>query len=114
MINGTVAPGYEPVREAFEANFREHNEVGAACAVSVDGELVVDLWGGVADPKTNRPWVADTMVNVFSTTKGVSSLALAHAHSHGLFDYEEKVATYWPEFAAAGKEDVTVRQVLSH
>ncbi len=114
MIHGTVAPGYEPVKEAFEANFRERNEVGAACSVSVDGQLVVDLWGGVADPKTNRPWVEDTMVNVFSTTKGVSSLALAHAHSHGLFDYDEKVATYWPEFATSGKEDVTVRQVLSH
>ena len=114
MISGTVAPGYEPVREQFAENFASRKEVGAACAVSVDGELVVDLWGGDADPSTNRPWQEDTMVNVFSTTKGVSSIALAHAHSRGLFDYDEKVSTYWPEFSANGKEDITVRQLLSH
>jgi CubicO group peptidase (beta-lactamase class C family) len=114
MISGTAAPGYEAVKEQFTENFTSRKEVGAACAVTVDGELVVDLWGGSADPKTKRPWRADTMVNVFSTTKGVSSLALAHAHSHGLFDYEAKVASYWPEFSANGKEDVTVRQLLSH
>ena len=114
MISGTVTPGYEPVRDEFEDNFNARGEVGAACAVSVNGQLVVDLWGGTADPKTKRPWREDTIVNVFSTTKGVSSRALAHAHPHGLFDYDEKVATYWPEFAANGKEDITVRQVLSH
>lgn len=114
MISGAVAPGYEKVKRTFEENFTSRKEVGAACAVSVGGDLVVDLWGGLADPKTNRPWLEDTMVNVFSTTKGVSSFALAHAHSHGLFDYDEKVATYWPEFAANDKEKITVRQVLSH
>lgn len=114
MIHGTVALGYEHVQEEFEKNFSEHNEVGAACALAVGGELVVDLWGGTADPKSGRPWLKDTLVNVFSTTKGVSSLALAHAHSHDLFDYDEKVATYWPEFAASGKQDITVRQLLSH
>jgi len=114
MISGTVAAGYEAVEEQFAENFASRNEVGAACAVTVDGELVVDLWGGDADPKTKRAWQEDTMVNVFSTTKGVSSLALAHAHSQGMFDYDEKVSTYWPEFAAKDKEDITVRQLLSH
>ncbi len=114
MIGGDVAPGYERVKEAFEENFSSRNEVGAACALSVGGDLVVDLWGGIADPKVNRPWQEDTLVNVFSTTKGVSSLAVAHAHSQGLFDYDEKVATYWPEFAQNGKADITVRQLLSH
>jgi hypothetical protein len=65
LINGTVAPGYESVRDEFENNFTSRNEVGAACAVSVNGELVVDLWGGLADPKANRPWLEDTMVTVF-------------------------------------------------
>lgn len=113
-VKGYVAPGFEPVRDAFEQNFKEGKEDGAACAVYFRGERVVDLWGGLRDPKTGAPWEEDTLVLVFSTTKGVSSLALAVAHSQGLFDYDERVATYWPEFARGGKEDVTVRQLLSH
>ena len=113
-IHGSVAPGFEPVREAFIANFEHRREVGAACAVVVGGELVVDLWGGWRDPATRSEWQRDTLVPMFSTTKGVSSLALAHAHSRGLFDYDEPVARYWPEFAQAGKQQVTVRQLLSH
>ena len=88
--------------------------MGAACAVSVGGEIVADLWGGSRDPAHGLPWAGDTLVNVFSTTKGVSSVALAHAHSRGLFSYDAPVARYWPEFAAAGKDGVTVRQLLSH
>ncbi|GBE24314.1 esterase EstB [bacterium BMS3Bbin02] len=113
-IQGTVAPGFESVREVFAENFEKRDEVGAACAVYHRGEKVVDLWGGLRDPKSNAPWEEDTLVLVFSTTKGLSSLALAVAHSRGLFDYDEKVATYWPEFGAAGKQDVTVRQLLAH
>ncbi len=113
-IQGSVGPGFEAVRDAFEANFDEGLEVGAACAVYHRGEKVVDLWGGLRDPKTESPWLEDTLVLVFSTTKGMSSLALAVAHSRGLFEYDEKVATYWPEFAAGGKGDVTVRQLLAH
>jgi CubicO group peptidase (beta-lactamase class C family) len=113
-IEGHVAPGFEGVRDAFAANFDLHNEVGAACAVVVDDELVVDLWGGMADRKQGRLWREDTLVNMFSTTKGMSALALAHAHSDGLLDYEERVAHYWPEFAQNGKGDVTVRMLLSH
>lgn len=113
-VKGSVAPGFEPVRDVFEENFRRGKEDGAACAVYLRGEKVVDLWGGVRDPATGAPWEEDTIVNVFSTTKGMSSLALAVAHSKGLFDHDERVATYWPEFAANGKERVTVRQLLSH
>lgn len=114
VVKGSVAPGFEAVRDAFERNFREDREDGAACAVYFRGEKVVDLWGGTRDPKTGAPWEEDTLVLVFSTTKGISSMALAVAHSRGLFDYDERMATYWPEFARGGKSDVTVRQVLSH
>jgi CubicO group peptidase (beta-lactamase class C family) len=114
MVQGTVAPGFEPVRETFLESFRQGHEVGAACAVSFRGELVVDLWGGYRDPRTGAPWEEDTLVLVFSTTKGISTMALAVAHSRGLFDYDEPMATYWPEFAQNGKQHVTVRQVLSH
>jgi CubicO group peptidase (beta-lactamase class C family) len=114
QIHGRVAPGYESVRTLFEDNFRTRNEIGAAVAVVVRNELVVDLWGGMADPRSGRAWAEDTLVNFFSTTKGVSALATAHAHSRGLFEYDETVAHYWPEFAQTGKQDITVRTLLSH
>jgi CubicO group peptidase (beta-lactamase class C family) len=114
IAHGTVAPGFEPVRDVFLENFRKRDEIGAACAVYLRGEKVVDLWGGVRDVATGAPWEEDTMVIVFSSTKGMSALALAVAHSRGLFEYDERVATYWPEFAANGKADVTVRQLLGH
>ena len=113
-IHGHVAASYERVRDVFEENFRTQNEIGATCAVVVGNELVVDLWAGLANPKTGQQWQADTLVNMFSTTKGLSALAVAHAHSRGLFDYDETVATYWPEFAQNGKESITVRELLSH
>lgn len=113
-IGGTVKPGFESVRSAFEENFASRNEVGAACAAVVDNELVVDLWGGYADPATNRAWTSDTIVNVYSTTKGVASMAVLHAASVGLFDFDDRVAEHWPEFAQGGKEAVTIRQLLSH
>ena len=113
-IQGTVAPGFERVRDAFEENFRKRSELGAACCVYVKGERVVDLWGGLRDAQTKAPWEPDTMVIVFSTTKGMTAVALAVAHSQGLFDWDEKVATYWPEFAQNGKDAITVRQLLSH
>lgn len=113
-IGGTVEPGFESVRDEFERNFAERNEVGAACAAVVDNRLVVDLWAGAADPRTERRWESDTVVNVFSTTKGMASLAILHAASHGLFEFDDPVVKHWPEFAAGGKTDVTVRQMLSH
>jgi len=114
MIDGWVAPGFEDVRSEFERNFERRLEVGAACAAYVDGEQVVDLWGGVRDARDGSPWERDTMVLLYSTSKGLSAMTLALAHSRGWLDYDERVATYWPEFAQAGKQDVTVRQLLAH
>jgi CubicO group peptidase (beta-lactamase class C family) len=113
-VHGHVAAGFEQVRDAFERNFTERKELGAACAVYLRGEKVVDLWGGVRDEATGAPWEEDTMVVVFSTTKGMSAIALAVAHARGLFDYDAPVAKYWPEFAAHGKDTITVRALLSH
>ena len=114
MVGGWVAPGFEPVREEFERNLAERGELGAACAAYRRGEKVVDLWGGVRDARSGEPWEEDTLVVVFSTSKGLSAMTLALLHSRGHLDYDERVATYWPEFAAAGKQDVTVRQLIGH
>lgn len=114
IIHGTVSPGFERVKEAFVENFRSRKELGAACAAYYKGEKVVDLWGGYRDGRTREPWNEDTLVLVFSTTKGISGLACALAHSRGYFSYDEKVSRYWPEFAQNGKENITVRQLLSH
>ncbi|HAE22791.1 MAG TPA: EstA family serine hydrolase [Spirochaetaceae bacterium] len=114
LVSGWVAPGFEGVREEFERNFAERGESGAACAVYWKGEKVVDLWGGYRDVKAKDPWQEDTMVLVFSATKGMAAMTFAHAASRGLIDYEERVAAYWPEFAEAGKKAITVRQLLAH
>ncbi|HOX36732.1 MAG TPA: serine hydrolase domain-containing protein [Candidatus Brocadiia bacterium] len=114
LIHGTVQPGLEQVRVEFERNFVERGEIGAACCAYHQGRKVVDLWGGHRDPRTRAPWEEDTLVVVYSTTKGLASMAVALAHSRGLLDYEERVAAYWPEFAQEGKENVTVRQLISH
>jgi CubicO group peptidase (beta-lactamase class C family) len=113
-IEGFVATEFEPVLDAFEANFDERGEVGAAVSVYLDGEPVVDLWGGVADPTTGREWTADTIVPVFSSTKGVTAVCVNLLVERGRLDPDARVASYWPEFAAAGKDAVTVRQLLSH
>lgn len=113
-IHGTVHPKFQLVRDVFEENFTNGHEVGAACAVVVDNELVADLWGGAAEPRTEREWQEDTIINVFSTTKGVASIAILHAASHGLFAFDDLVADHWPEFAANGKGDITIRQLLAH
>jgi CubicO group peptidase (beta-lactamase class C family) len=114
VVEGFIEPGFEAVREAFVENFTSRNELGAACCIFYQGEKVVDLWGGVRNKATGEPWEEDTMVFVASTTKGLAGLAIALAHSRGLLDYEERVCTYWPEFAQNGKEKVTVRQLLAH
>lgn len=113
-VGGRVAPGFEPVRDAFVENFSERGELGGAVCVVLDGEVVVDLWGGVRDRATGAPWRADTMTLVHSTTKGLAAVVLALLHSRRLLDYDERVATYWPEFAQAGKQDITIRQLLAH
>ena len=113
-IHGAVAPGFEEVEAEFRRNFREQDELGAACAIYHEGEKVVDLWGGYRDLERRLPWQEDTLVLVYSATKGLAGMTVAVAHSRGLLDYDERVSTYWPEFAQNGKEDVTVRQLLSH
>ncbi len=113
-ISGFARPGFEAVREAFIENFRRRGELGAACCVYHRGEKVVDLWGGIRAKATGEPWQEDTMALVHSTTKGMAGLAMALAHSRGLFDYDERVSAYWPEFAQQGKERTTVRHLLSH
>lgn len=114
LIRGDVDEGYGPVADAFRRNFAERGEIGAACAVYRDGRKVVDLWGGYRDGETRAEWREDTIVVMFSTTKGVAALALALAHSRGLLDHDQPVAAYWPEFAWRGKADITIRQLLSH
>lgn len=113
-IEGHVSAGFEAVRDAFAGNFAQRGELGGACCVYHRGEKVVDLWGGVRDRSTGEPWQEDTMVIVYSTTKGLAAMTLAIAHSRGWLDYEERVAAYWPEFAQAGKDRITVRQLLAH
>jgi CubicO group peptidase (beta-lactamase class C family) len=114
VVDGYVAPGFEPVRQAFERNFREGRELGAACAAYRGGQKLVDLWGGFRDRARSEPWREDTLVLVCSTTKGVAGLTVALANARGYFDYDERVCTYWSEFAQGGKESITVRQLLSH
>lgn len=109
-----VAPGFEPVRDAFAGNFAARGELGGAVCAMVAGELVVDLWGGVRDLARGLPWQRDTMTLVHSTTKGLSAMVLALLHTRGLLDYDERVATYWPGFGQGGKQDITVRQLLAH
>jgi CubicO group peptidase (beta-lactamase class C family) len=113
-IGGHVRPGFEPVRDAFSENFSRRHELGGAFCVYYRGEKIVDLWGGVRNKATGEPWEEDTMALVYSTTKGLAAMTLALAHSRGWLDYEERVATYWPEFAQQGKERITVRQLLAH
>ena len=113
-IKGTVADGYGAVAEAFDRNFAERGEVGAAFSAYVDGEMKVDIWAGVADKATETPWNDQTLQLVFSTTKGAAAICVARLVEAGKISYDEPVATYWPEFAAAGKESVTVGQMMSH
>ena len=114
QINGTVGDGFGAIADAFAKNFDEHGELGAAFALYVDGEAEVDIWAGIADSQTGRVWTDDTLQLVYSTTKGAASICVARLVEAGLVSYDEPVATYWPEFAANGKEAVTVAQMMSH
>ncbi len=114
VVEGRVSRGFEVVREAFAENFARRGELGGACCAFHRGEKIVDLWGGVRNRETGEPWERDTMVLVWSASKGLSAMPLAVAHSRGWLDYEARVAAYWPEFAQHGKEKITVRQLLAH
>ncbi|MET7352451.1 serine hydrolase domain-containing protein [Streptomyces mirabilis] len=113
-VHGHCDARFAAVRTAFEENFRDRDELGAAVTVTLDGETVVDLWGGWADAARTRPWERETLVNVWSTSKGPTSLCAHILADRGLLDFDAPVAAYWPEFAAAGKESVLVRHLLSH
>lgn len=112
-VKGHVAAGFEPVQRAFELVLAASPDMGAACAIHYNGECVVDLWGGVSDPARGALWDRDTLVLVYSLTKGMTGLACAVAVSRGLFDYDEPIGDVWPEFAGGGKEAMTVGAVLS-
>jgi CubicO group peptidase (beta-lactamase class C family) len=114
VVHGQVAAGFEEMRREFERNFSERGELGAAVAAYAGGEKVVDLWGGIRDARDGAPWQEDTLVLLYSTSKGLAAMTIALANSRGWLDYDERVAAYWPEFAQAGKERVTVRQLLGH
>jgi CubicO group peptidase (beta-lactamase class C family) len=113
-VHGYALAGYEPVRDAFAANFDRHREVGAACSLYRRGRRVVDLWGGLADPSTGRPWREDTLALVFSATKGVTAICVHRLAERGEIDLDAPLADVWPEFAARGKGAITPRQVLCH
>jgi CubicO group peptidase (beta-lactamase class C family) len=114
MIAGVAAPGFEPVAKAFARAFTGRPTMGAALAIRVEGDEVVNLWSGVADERASQPWTEDTASVVFSCTKGLVSILAAQLVEAGLLVYDAPVASYWPEFAQGGKADVTVRQLLGH
>jgi CubicO group peptidase (beta-lactamase class C family) len=113
-IHSFVDEKFSAVREAFEENFASGAEVGSSCCVTVEGETVVDLWGGFADEAKTRPWKRDTIANVFSTTKTMTALTALLLADRGALDFDAPVALYWPEFAANGKEGVKVSHLMSH
>ncbi|HVI91655.1 MAG TPA: serine hydrolase domain-containing protein [Dongiaceae bacterium] len=113
-IQGTTDPAFAVLREAFSSIFTDGLEHGAAVAAMVDGKVVVDLWGGFADPAATRPWQRDTLANVWSATKGVMSVAIAMLVARGKLRYDASIADVWPEFAAGGKQDISLDLALSH
>ena len=113
-VQGTCDKRFDPVREELASRLASGDEVGASLVIDIDGEVVADLWGGFADEARTRPWTADTIVNVWSTTKTVTNLAALMLVDRGLLDPYAPVARYWPEFAANGKERIEVRHLLSH
>jgi CubicO group peptidase (beta-lactamase class C family) len=112
--DGWCAPGFEGVRDAFVANFDKGAEIGAAFSCYHRGNKVVDLWGGIADPTTGAPWAEDTLMLVFSTTKGATAICANRLAQEGLLDVSAPVAEYWPAFARNGKDEITVTHILSH
>ncbi|MGA9796600.1 MAG: serine hydrolase domain-containing protein [Rhizomicrobium sp.] len=113
-IHGFAKPGFEKVRDTFAANFDSGADLGASYCVTHNGETVVDLWGGYADAGKTKPWVKDTIVNVYSTTKTMTALTALMLADRGLIDFKAPVAKYWPQFAANGKANITVAQLMSH
>ena len=113
-IHGTCEEKFQPVKELFREIHQSGREVGSSFSVYKDGIPLIDIWSGYADKEKNKEWERDTLANVWSTTKGITALTIAHAYEQGILDYEEKVSTYWPEFASSGKDEITVGMLLSH
>ena len=113
-LTGHVAPGLEAVKDVFAQNFADDLEVGASFHVTREGETIVDLYAGHMDAARTKPWRDDTLVNVWSTTKGITALAVAMMADRGLLRYRDPVAQHWPDFAQAGKSEITVGQLMSH
>jgi CubicO group peptidase (beta-lactamase class C family) len=113
-LQGTCDARFEAVRRQLQENVESGAELGASIVLDLDGEIAIDLWGGYADSDRTRPWERDTITNVWSTTKTVTSLAALMLVDRGELDVDAPVARYWPEFGAAGKEDVLVRHIMSH
>ncbi len=113
-IEGTADEGWGKVADAFQTNFDEHGELGAAVGLYVDGKSVVDLWGGVADQASGRSWDEDTIVLVMSTSKGATAICANMLVERGELDLDAPVVTYWPEFGAEGKSGIKVRWLLTH
>jgi CubicO group peptidase (beta-lactamase class C family) len=113
-LGGTCSARFDPLRELFAAKLESGEDLGASLAVNIDGEMVVDLWGGWADEARTAPWTENTIANVFSTTKTMTALAALVLVDRGDLDLDAPVAKYWPEFAARGKAGIKVRQLLSH
>ena len=113
-IHGHVDEGFGAVADAFASNFELHGELGASFCLYLDGTERVDLWAGIADQASGRPWTEDTLELVFSTTKGIASVCIAMLVDRGQLAYHDRVADHWPEFAQGGKGSITVEQLLSH
>ncbi len=113
-VNGFTAPGYERLADALGAELADYPDNGAAFAAVLDGQIVVNIWGGWADRKQDAPWREDTIAPVFSTTKAIASLVIARLAGQGAIDYDAPLAALWPEFSAHGKDRVTVAEALSH
>jgi len=113
-VHGHCEPKFAKVRDVFVENLRSGRDLGAAVAFTLDGESVVDLWGGFLDFDRTREWQHDTLVNVYSTTKGMTAICAHQLVERGLIDLDAPVAEYWPEFSAKGKGEIPVRWLLSH
>ncbi len=114
IISGTASAGFEPVADAFATSFGGNARMGAALCIYVDGQPVVDLWGGMADPRRRLPWSEETLNVLFSCTKGLTSILAAQLVQQGKLDYEAPVTAYWPEYGQAGKQGTKVKHLLSH
>ncbi len=114
MINGFVDPRFQRVADVFSESFKAGHDLGAACALTIDGQPILDIYGGYTDRKKTQEWQEDTLVSIYSSGKAVVALLVAKAVDEGLLDYQMPLAHYWPEFGQHGKENITLAQVMSH